>query len=48
MKERVLKCGVRALLLGCCALGLTSCSAVGGLLSYLINLPVNLLKAVIP
>ncbi|GEM_PF-1795331 len=48
MKERMLRLSVRALLLAGCAVGLTSCGTIGSILSYLINLPLNLLQAVRP
>lgn len=48
MKERVLKGSVRILVLLGCAASLTSCGTIGSILSYLINLPINLLKAACP
>ncbi len=44
----VLRKALRLLLLLGCTCSLSSCSAIGGLLSYLISLPANLLDAIIP
>lgn len=48
MKERVLKASVRTLVLLGSAVCLTSCGTIGSILSYLINLPINILKAACP
>lgn len=48
MKERMMKVGVRVLLLLGCAVSLSSCGTIGSILSYLINLPINILKAACP
>lgn len=45
---RVTKIGVRVMVVIGCAVCLSSCGTIGSLLSYLINLPLNILDAVIP